>query len=53
VKKVFAPAARAEKAEQIPVTGRTWSEMADDMINTIFTRRPGLETELLARTENF
>jgi electron transfer flavoprotein beta subunit len=53
VKKVFAPTPRAEKAEQIPVTGRSWSEMADDMINTIFTRRPSLETDLLARTENF
>jgi electron transfer flavoprotein beta subunit len=53
VKKVFAPTPRAEKAQQIPVTGRTWSEMADDMINTIFTRRPSLETDLLARTENF
>ena len=53
VKKVFAPTARAEKAQQIPVSGRSWSEMADDMIQAIFTRRPGLETDLLARTENF
>jgi electron transfer flavoprotein beta subunit len=51
VKKVFAPTPRAEKAHQIPVTGRTWSEMAGDVIETIFTRRPDLETDLLARTE--
>jgi electron transfer flavoprotein beta subunit len=53
VKKVFAPTPRAEKAHQIPVTGRSWPEMAGDMIDTIFTRCPGLETDLLARTENF
>src|ERR1035438_7925300 len=46
VKKVFAPTPRAEKAHQIPVTGRSWPEMAGDMIDTIFTRCPGLETEI-------
>jgi electron transfer flavoprotein beta subunit len=53
VKKVFAPTPRAEKAHQIPVTGRSWSEIADDMIDAIFARRPSLETDLLARTENY
>src|SRR5450631_415361 len=43
VKKVFAPTPRAEKAHQIPVTGRSWSEIADDMIDAIFARRPSLE----------
>jgi electron transfer flavoprotein beta subunit len=53
VKKVFAPTPRAEKAHQIAVTGRSWSEMAADMIDAIFARRPGLESDLLAQTENF
>jgi electron transfer flavoprotein beta subunit len=53
VKKVFAPTPRAEKADQIPVTCRSWTEMAGDMMDAIFIRRPGLETDLLARTENF
>jgi electron transfer flavoprotein beta subunit len=51
VKKVFAPTPRDEKADQIPVTGRSWSEMAADTIDAIFTLRPGLETDLLERTE--
>jgi electron transfer flavoprotein beta subunit len=51
VKKVFAPSARAERAHQIPVTGRSWSELAADTIEAIFARGPALETELLARTE--
>ncbi len=51
VKKVFAPTPRAEKADQIPVTGRSWTEMAADMIDAIFTRQPGLETDLLQRKE--
>jgi electron transfer flavoprotein beta subunit len=51
VKKVFAPTPRAEKADQIPVTGRSWTEMAADMIDAIFKRQPGLETDLLQRKE--
>jgi electron transfer flavoprotein beta subunit len=51
VKKVFAPTPRAEKADQIPVTGRSSTEMAADMIDAIFTRRPGLEADLLQRKE--
>jgi electron transfer flavoprotein beta subunit len=53
VKKVFAPPPRAEKAHQITVTGRSWNEQAGDMIDAIFARWPGLESDLLARTENF
>ncbi|MGP6191765.1 MAG: electron transfer flavoprotein subunit beta/FixA family protein [Vulcanimicrobiaceae bacterium] len=53
VKKVFAPTPRAEKAQQIPVTGRNWHDIAGDMIDAIFSRQPSLETDLLARTENF
>jgi electron transfer flavoprotein beta subunit len=53
VKKVFAPTPRAEKAHQIPVTDRSWSEMAGDVMQAIFTRRPGLETDLLQRAEGY
>jgi electron transfer flavoprotein beta subunit len=53
VKKVFAPTARAEKAQQIPVTDRSWTEMAADAMQAIFTRRPGLETDLLQRAEGY
>jgi len=51
VKKVFAPPARAEKAHQVPVTDRTWDEMAGDVIQAIFSRRPGIETDLIQRAE--
>jgi electron transfer flavoprotein beta subunit len=51
VKKVFAPAPRSERAHQIPVTARSWSEMAADTIEAMFARDPSLESELLARTE--
>jgi len=51
VKKVFAPTPRAEKADQIHVINRSWSEMAGEMIEAIFARRPTLESELLALTE--
>jgi electron transfer flavoprotein beta subunit len=53
VKKVFAPPARAEKAHQIPVTDRTWDEMAGDVIQAIFSRRPSIETDLIQRAEGF
>lgn len=51
VKRVFAPTPREEKAQQIPVSGRSWSEMAGELIETMFTQRPGLESELGARME--
>lgn len=53
VKKVFAPPARAEKAHQIPVTDRTWDEMAGDVIQAIFSRRPSIETDLIQHAEGF
>lgn len=53
VKKVFAPAPRAEKAHQIAVTDRAWKEMATDVMQEIFARRPGLENDLLQRAEGY
>jgi electron transfer flavoprotein beta subunit len=53
VKKVFAPPARAEKAQQIPVTDRSWADMAADVMQAIFTRRPGIESDLLQRAEGY
>ncbi|TIV46754.1 MAG: electron transfer flavoprotein subunit beta/FixA family protein [Mesorhizobium sp.] len=46
VKRVFAPAARAEKAAQIDVTDKTPRDLADELIAQIFTRQPALEYEL-------
>ncbi|AZO19321.1 MULTISPECIES: electron transfer flavoprotein subunit beta/FixA family protein [unclassified Mesorhizobium] len=46
VKRVFAPAARAEKAAQIDVTDKTPRDLADELIAQIFTRQPALEHEL-------
>lgn len=51
VKKVFAPQARAEKAHQIPVTDRSWNELAADVMDTIFSRLPGIETEMFEKAE--
>ncbi|QLL64514.1 electron transfer flavoprotein subunit beta/FixA family protein [Sinorhizobium mexicanum] len=46
VKRVFAPAARAEKAEQIDTTEKTPRDLADALIAGIFSRQPALEDEL-------
>jgi electron transfer flavoprotein beta subunit len=53
VKKVFAPPLRDEKAHQITVTDRSWEEMASDLIETVFSRRPGIETGLAQRAEGY
>ncbi len=53
VKKVFAPPARAEKAHQIAVTERSWDEMASDVIQAIFARRPGIEADLMEQAEGY
>jgi electron transfer flavoprotein beta subunit len=42
VKKVFAPPARAEKAKQIPVAGRSAAEMGEDLLDEILNRQPEL-----------
>ena len=47
VKRVFAPAARSEKATQIEIKP-TSRETADDLIAALFTRLPKLEAELIA-----
>jgi electron transfer flavoprotein beta subunit len=43
VKKVFAPAARAEKARQITVEGRSHREVAEDLLLEIFAKIPEFE----------
>jgi electron transfer flavoprotein beta subunit len=46
VKRVFAPTARAEKAQQIEVGTKTTDEIATALIEEIFTRQPALEDEM-------
>ncbi|MCW1413019.1 electron transfer flavoprotein subunit beta/FixA family protein [Rhizobium sp. 1AS11] len=46
VKRVFAPAARAERAEQIDSADKTLHDLADELISGIFARQPALEREL-------
>ena len=53
VKKVFAPAARAEKAHQLHVADRSWPELAKDVIHAIFSRRPGIKADLIQRAEGY
>jgi electron transfer flavoprotein beta subunit len=47
VKKVFAPAARSEKAAQVEVERRSADEIAGEVMSTIFTRQPAVEIDLL------
>ncbi|AID34804.1 MULTISPECIES: electron transfer flavoprotein subunit beta/FixA family protein [Mesorhizobium] len=46
VKRVFAPAARAEKAAQIDTAEKTLRDLADELTAAIFTRQPALEQEV-------
>lgn len=50
VKRVFAPQARAEKAAQIAVAGRSPDEIAEEVLGLILDRSPGLEDELHRRS---
>jgi electron transfer flavoprotein beta subunit len=47
VKRVFAPPARAERAELIETDGKSSADMAEALIERLFDRRPTLEPELL------
>jgi electron transfer flavoprotein beta subunit len=47
VKKVFAPTPRSEKAAQIATTRRSADEIAAELMETIFTRQPAVEADLL------
>ncbi len=47
VKKVFAPKARTEKAQQLPVAGKTAEEIAQLLMTDLFMRQPALEGDLL------
>ncbi|GLR45945.1 protein FixA [Mesorhizobium amorphae] len=46
VKRVFAPAPRAEKAALVDTTDKAQRDVADELIAAIFTRQPALEHEL-------
>jgi electron transfer flavoprotein beta subunit len=52
VKKVFAPAARAEKAAQVELKP-TSAETAETLIETIFTRAPAIESDLAKLAAGF
>jgi electron transfer flavoprotein beta subunit len=47
VKRVFAPPARAEKAEQLETAAKSSADLAEDVIQRLFVRLPTLEPELL------
>jgi electron transfer flavoprotein beta subunit len=47
VKHVYAPSARAEKAELVPTDGRGFGDVAEALMQQIFKRQPGLENELV------
>lgn len=47
VKRVFAPPARDEKAEQIETIGNSTADIAEALISQIYARQPALEAELL------
>jgi electron transfer flavoprotein beta subunit len=53
VKRVFAPGAREEKAEQLPVQERSHTAAAEAAMEAIFARLPGLEDELLRRAAGY
>ncbi|MEI9401902.1 electron transfer flavoprotein subunit beta/FixA family protein [Mesorhizobium argentiipisi] len=46
VKRVFAPASRAEKVVQIDTADKLLRDLADELIAAIFARQPALEHEL-------
>lgn len=52
VKRVFAPAARSEKAEMIP-TGEGGSATAAALIDAIFERQPALEEDLISEAGGY
>jgi len=47
VKHVYAPSARAEKAELVPTEGQNFGELAEAVMQQIFKRQPGIEDELV------
>jgi electron transfer flavoprotein beta subunit len=47
VKRVFAPPARADKADQIDTTTGNHADLAEALISRLYERRPALETDLL------
>ena len=47
VKKVFAPQARAERAELIETGGSSYDQIAQSLMLAIFARQPQIESELL------
>ncbi len=53
VKKVFAPTARAEKAQLVATQDRNATQMADALIGAILERQPGLEADLRRLSAGF
>lgn len=47
VKQVYAPSARAEKAELVPTEGRSFAELADSVVARIFQQKPSIESDLV------
>ncbi len=47
VKRVFAPPARAERAEQLETAAKSSADLAEVLIERLFDRLPTLEPELL------
>lgn len=53
VKRVFAPAARADKAHFIEAEGRAPRDSADELIDTLFARQTTLEGDLAALARGY
>lgn len=53
VKRVFAPAARADKAEFIEVEGKPAREAADALVEALFARQSKLEADLVASARGY
>ena len=47
VRQVYAPSPREEKAELVPVEGKSTAEVAEALIALTFSKKPELETELI------
>lgn len=52
VKRVFAPSARAEKAEMIATEGKRPSQIGDAILDMIFAEQPKLEADLMSASQN-
>ena len=53
VKRVFAPAARAEKATLVDLAGKDAAASADALIDAVFARTPSLEADMARLSAGF